>query len=131
MEPSAIKPIVMLLFFALVVGVPSLIGTIAVGVWLRRTHRVHALKTYMGAVLSALVAVLGALGAILLTVVIERRSGGSLGSIEHHPLPVFVVLALWALAACAVLACMLFSAWTIWRLVQAPPAQPLRTTPAS
>jgi hypothetical protein len=116
---------------ALVVGLPLLVGALWVASWMRRTSRTCALKTYVGVAISgafSFLAFFGAIAALIAIAVTEKRHPDYF---EDHPALPLLMIALGLLTLFAGFVCALFSAWTIWRLVQAPTAQPLRTTPAS
>jgi hypothetical protein len=122
-----LQVVAILQVLGLVLGLPFLAGAIALGAWMRRTRRDGAFRTFLVASVSAALACLAAVLALLLTWVKENR-GESLATIESHPLPVLLIFGLWLLAALAVGACGAFALWTAWRLVAAPT---LPTKPAS
>jgi cytochrome bd-type quinol oxidase subunit 2 len=116
---------------ALLVGLPLLVGAVWVATWMRRTSRSGALKTYFGVAISGALSFLAFFGAIAALIAIAATEKRRPDYFENHPALPLVMIALGLLTLFAGFACMLFSAWTIWRLVQAPPAQPLRTTTAA
>ncbi len=109
---------------AVLVGLPLAAGAIGLGVWLRRTNKTRAFSTWIGAALSGAFAYFLGLGAIAVfanNAVRDRYA-------EFHPHWPIWVIALVLPALGAGLACAFFVALTLWRLVEAPPAQPVRTT---
>jgi hypothetical protein len=113
------------------VGAPLLIGAVVIGLWLRRSNRTCALRTYLGAALSGTVAFLSFFGAIATLIAIGMHEKRHPEYFETHPAAPLLMIGLALLAFAAGLACAFFGVWTLWRLIEAPPAQPVRTTPAT
>jgi len=105
---------------AVFVGLPLLAIAVALGLWLQRSKRSAAFRTWCVAALSgacAYFAFLAAAAQLIRIIVREQRSPGYF---EAHPaLPLLLIL-FGLLTLFASFVCAVFSAWTAWRVVQAP-----------
>jgi len=118
MGPSFLKVLLMVALPVVVVGTPLLVGALAFGLWLRRSHHLHASRPFLGAAISGAVSFLsmcGAIGVLCVGAVRDRYA-------DQHPLwPVLMFgLLLLALATASIAA--FFSVWTFWRVFAAPRA---------
>lgn len=103
------------------IGVSLLVGVVLVGLWLRRTQRTGALRTYLGAVICGAFACVACLATFLLFVAVRMNEQHPSGDLRVDPEGTLLLLGLGSLTFGAALACVLFSAWTIWRVVDAKP----------
>jgi len=117
-----------LLLVALLVGAPLLIVVLLLGSWLRRSQKSAALKPYLGAAIAGTVSFLAFFGAIAALITIAVKEKRHPDYFEHHPFVPLLMIGLGLLTLAAGFVCALFGAWTIWKVVEAPPAQPARST---
>jgi len=113
---------VLLFFF----GLPLALVTVLLGNWLRRTGRTRAFRSYVTAAICGAVAVCALLGAIALNVAVRSHASAQTEYAHIDVLPMLLLVGVWSIVGVAACGCVLFGAWTIWRLVE---AQPTRTTP--
>jgi len=120
--------LLVLLLVAGLIGIPLLIGVLAVGAWLRRSSRSAALKPYLGAAIAGTVSFLAFFSAIAALITIAVKEKQHPNYYEGHPFVPLMMIGLGLLALATGVLCALFGAWTLWKLVEAPAAQPVRTT---
>ncbi len=116
---------------ALLVGFPLAATAIGLGWWMRRAQKHAAFSTWIGASLSGAFAYFAGLGAVAQLIRIAVHEERNPGYYDTHPARPLIMIALGLVALFAAFVCAVFCIWTLARLVQAPPAQPLRTTPAT
>lgn len=112
-------------------GLPLVLVVFLLGSWMRRTGRASALKTFVCALSCGVVALLAFVGAIVCVTAIAKHEHRQPGYSDEYPLPALLMIALGLVTLATAFGSAFFAVWTIWRLVEAPPAQPLRTTPVS
>ncbi|MBK7645387.1 MAG: hypothetical protein IPJ19_20510 [Planctomycetes bacterium] len=100
-----------------------LLASIAVGWWLKRSKHASAVGSWIGLSLCGALSLASMMGAVLMTVSLSQRHSTQPGLVVIDALLYLFAL----LSACVAV---FFAARFFWKLVQAPAAQPVRTTPA-
>src|SRR5690349_11020092 len=96
----------------LLVGLPLLVGAIAIGVWLRRSKREGALRPFLGAAIAGAGSFLAFFGAIALLVAIALREQRQPDYYDGHPAVPLLMIGFGLLALFTAFLCALFGAWT-------------------
>jgi hypothetical protein len=130
MGASALKILLMVSLPVVVIGAPLAVGIIIVWIWLRRSSRASASKPFLGVAISGAISLLSMLGAVTLLVAIAVKEEHHPDYFEDHPLLPLLMIGLGLLALATAFVAALFAVWMFWSMLQARPAQPVRTTPA-